>query len=70
MTMINKQTNNSFSSGWNESMHTGNSLKDLYHSRRVEREFEFAESDFYEDNIYDEPEYRYSDKYIKSGNRL
>jgi len=29
----------------------------LYHQRKMREEVEFAETDFYEDNIYDEPEY-------------
>jgi hypothetical protein len=29
----------------------------LHHQRKMREEVEFAETDFYEDNIYDEPEY-------------
>lgn len=31
--------------------------KMLRHQRKMREEVEFAETDFYEDNIYDEPEY-------------
>lgn len=36
------------------------------HHHRAMEEVEFADTDFYEDNIYDEPEYRRSGHYYTS----
>ena len=47
------------------------SLKEKFstHHRRVIDEIEVADTDFYEDNIYDEPEYWRSGHYFSTGEK-
>lgn len=44
---------------WQSTKHAAGDLKEKLsrHHRKMRDEIEFAETDFYEDNIYDEPEY-------------
>ncbi|MBR3676602.1 MAG: hypothetical protein IKN71_05670 [Alphaproteobacteria bacterium] len=58
-TNTNSKTPTSAKNVWSSSEHSLDNIRErmLHHQRKMREEVEFAETDFYEDNIYDEPEY-------------
>lgn len=60
------KTENAAKTAWSDVKNSAEFLKEKIkaHHRRAEEEVEFADVDFYEDNIYDEPEY------WRSGHRM
>lgn len=63
-----KQTSNQ---RWNSTEQSTESLKAKLsaHHRRAIDEIEVADTDYYEDNIYDEPEYWRSGHYFSAGEK-
>ena len=56
------KTENAAKTAWSDVKNSAELLKEKMkaHHHRAEEEVEFADTDFYEDNIYDEPEYWHS----------
>ena len=65
------KTENAAKQTWGDIKNSAESLKEKMsmHRRRAEEEMDFGETDFYEDNIYDEPEYWRSSHYYSAGRK-